>query len=671
MGIAGAVTAQAKITKHTFAKYNGHYYQVYDRGDMNWKEAVAFCKERGGYLASITSAAEDRFAYKLITENGYTSVLFGLTDQKKEGVWKWQNGEAFSYSNWADEEPNGGTDENYGTYYSAYSDGKWNDCRFDVEGILCEWNKAPDAAKEFKYKGHRYQLFHGAASWKEARKYCESKGGYLYIPDNAAENKKVYQYMRATGTKSAYFGIWDPKKNGNWITVKNKKPKYFNWANGEPNDDEEPYAMYYWAFPDGTWNDGAFSDYTLEGGSSFLCEWGSDSSEKKESSEGSIKQLGKPCTKNKVISVKYDDGKTISCETTYNDSFFYKDAKSENKKLAMLSVLAAASTYQDSKSPNYTAEMLKKCGFVTDEGFRFSKNGSVNGHSSKSDYDHARVQLGYKTITDNNNRTYLLVAAIINGYTQGHFEWVSNFNVGSGKDHAGFYNAASEILSLLNKRVKEYQKKAGSIDKPLPVKYWVTGHSRGGALTNIVAETLSGSWTSHVFAYGFATPRYSRQAKKYYKNIKNYINNADIVPMVAPVKWGFSRNYILRDNTILTTSKFKKVFRSLCGEKYGGSSKKSAEKLVGRMVSIASSQKEYNKKIVYKIGKKKFSFSKGDLVRFVVRVAMTDEKEGNKQEKRLISVEEKALKTVMEEFKEYVIADNHRVTAYVAGVSVM
>mgnify|MGYP003310850140 CR=1 FL=1 len=38
--------------------FNGHYYQLIS-GYSSWEEAAAICVEKGGYMASITSAEED------------------------------------------------------------------------------------------------------------------------------------------------------------------------------------------------------------------------------------------------------------------------------------------------------------------------------------------------------------------------------------------------------------------------------------------------------------------------------------------------------------------------------------------------------------------------------------------------------------------------------------
>lgn len=132
-------------------EFNGHYYYLYDVSGLadasknTWENALGFCDGANGYLATITSKEENDFLFSYMNQCGYSSAYFGLTDRKKEGQWEWCNGETVSYTNWNQNEPGGGANENYGMFYWKYEDGTWNDGDFkngvDSGGsaFLCEW----------------------------------------------------------------------------------------------------------------------------------------------------------------------------------------------------------------------------------------------------------------------------------------------------------------------------------------------------------------------------------------------------------------------------------------------------------------------------------------------------------------------------------------------------
>lgn len=125
------------------AEFNGHYYYVYDIDTVaTWEDAKEYCESQGGYLATITSQEEDEFLYSYITDMGYNSVLFGLSDTDQDNVWTWVTGEPFSYENWASGEPNRqGGYEHYGMYYEKNKNGTWNDGSGKTCPFLCEWGE--------------------------------------------------------------------------------------------------------------------------------------------------------------------------------------------------------------------------------------------------------------------------------------------------------------------------------------------------------------------------------------------------------------------------------------------------------------------------------------------------------------------------------------------------
>lgn len=117
----------------TSAAFNGHTYQVFEV-PMTWSEAKSYCENVGGYLATITSSGEQNFISGLIKSASHQNLWIGLSDDAKEGEWKWVTGEKFNFSNWCVGEPNNWINaENYVGLVSR-------DTRFNSKADLGQWN---------------------------------------------------------------------------------------------------------------------------------------------------------------------------------------------------------------------------------------------------------------------------------------------------------------------------------------------------------------------------------------------------------------------------------------------------------------------------------------------------------------------------------------------------
>ena len=129
-------------------------------------------------------------------------------------------------------------------------------------------------------------------------------------------------------------------------------------------------------------------------------------------------------------------------------------------------------------------------------------------------------------------------------------EWASNLNplslLPGSDDHRGFAKAAQEAEQALDAYVGEI----GA--DPATVRVLVTGHSRGGAVANLLAARLderaatgSGSAAAeHIYAYTFASPgttRADNRSDASYDNIFNIVNESDIVPKLPLSTWGYGR----------------------------------------------------------------------------------------------------------------------------------
>ena len=136
-----ATTTQSTTTESIQpAFYNGHAYAIYSEAADSWEEAKEFCEAAGGKLAVINDAEENEFVYKYMTECGFKSAYFGLSDPNKDGTWSWADGSELTYSNWHSGEPSS-QNEMYGMYYYKFSDGTWNDGVWgdNTTAFICEW----------------------------------------------------------------------------------------------------------------------------------------------------------------------------------------------------------------------------------------------------------------------------------------------------------------------------------------------------------------------------------------------------------------------------------------------------------------------------------------------------------------------------------------------------
>jgi hypothetical protein len=146
--LAGLRAAEAKPVRWAG---NGHYYEVVlVPGGISWTQANAAATAAGGYLATLTSAAEDAFVFALLDNAAYWSQepagsdlgpWIGAYQTSDNGSnpaanWVWVSGEPWSYTNWASDEPNNytGSLENYLSFKCS---GTAN-CRANV------WNDLPD-----------------------------------------------------------------------------------------------------------------------------------------------------------------------------------------------------------------------------------------------------------------------------------------------------------------------------------------------------------------------------------------------------------------------------------------------------------------------------------------------------------------------------------------------
>ena len=158
--------------------FNNHSYYVYDLDSVTtWEEAEEYCESLGGHLATITSTEEDDFLFDYVSNLGYGSVLFGLSDANQEGLWVWVTGEEVAYENWASGEPNNqGGYEHFGQYYEKNTDGSWNDGSGKTCPFLCEWDERKPQSETIGAES-RWSEFISSGEYTEFTSQMRDYGG--------------------------------------------------------------------------------------------------------------------------------------------------------------------------------------------------------------------------------------------------------------------------------------------------------------------------------------------------------------------------------------------------------------------------------------------------------------------------------------------------------------
>lgn len=238
---------------------------------------------------------------------------------------------------------------------------------------------------------------------------------------------------------------------------------------------------------------------------------------------------------------------------TYSDEYFAQSSYSYNHNLAWLSLCLELSSWTNDisawgESVEETNEIARKRYANIENAYSQMKFDTVEYYNYGDSLNSTEDKTAYSVAKKKGVDGATLVSVMVRGGGYGA-EWSSNFNAGDGsRNHIGFAAAADEIYKNVTSQVS-------AIDGN--VKIWISGYSRGAAVANLLAARLddyageAGNLDAEdIFAYTFATPQgvtadHNTKADLY-KNIFNIVNPGDIVPMVAPSGWKFTRYGVTR-----------------------------------------------------------------------------------------------------------------------------
>ena len=273
---------------------------------------------------------------------------------------------------------------------------------------------------------------------------------------------------------------------------------------------------------------------------------------------------------------------TVNLSYTMDYRNFFGDNTVYNEQIADFSTWAAQFTYEnDDGNTKYTPvealtdsdgssitkvthidQLMRAHGMENVIDYKIANGffGSEISMNAYLDDDISEAYYGHRKVTYQ-DRTVEVIAVYIRGTNGTIEEWSSNFNVGNlyrfGQDydaaegklrfpnadwkrksnHRGFDVAANRIRSALADYVETFA------DPEATPVFWISGHSRGGAISNILASYLVDEGEK-VFAYTFASPNTTANTEASaakYDCIFNLVNGDDFVPRLPMPEWGFTR----------------------------------------------------------------------------------------------------------------------------------
>ena len=237
-----------------------------------------------------------------------------------------------------------------------------------------------------------------------------------------------------------------------------------------------------------------------------------------------------------------------NADYTFDYRQFFQSKTSYNDAICSASLMLANAIYSDCgfnydfgvESTSIT-EIMSYHGFEHVIDYKLAAGYHSNGISVEAytDDDISEIGIGFHNVTYKGT-TKTILGIVIRGTNGTIEEWSSNFDMGDtdawkSEYHKGFYVTEERIKEFVSQYVAVYLSDAENLT------YWITGHSRGAALSNILAARLIDEGND-VFAYTFATPSTTISASKNdskYGSIFNFANTSDFVTYVPLKEWDF------------------------------------------------------------------------------------------------------------------------------------
>lgn len=251
---------------------------------------------------------------------------------------------------------------------------------------------------------------------------------------------------------------------------------------------------------------------------------------------------------------------------------FFTGNTSFNQELAVLASLFSLDMYDDGwLEMSYGASGSSELENGKSLGAIFGMDGKVytakdlrttyaakdsNGNTVDED-DVSEVYIGHRLVTYRNEKREIFFL-MVRGTNGTQAEWSSNFDVGADTsdyysmtgehpdwsdtaNHKGFDVTKTRILNAFNSYVSELEA-SGKLDSSAKRSIFISGHSRGAAIANLLGAHFEDSADYQSYVYTMATPYSTTHTNaESYQSIFNIVNEDDLVPYLPLEVWGFKK----------------------------------------------------------------------------------------------------------------------------------
>ena len=579
---------EAAMVKYS---YGDNEYGIYtSTGSITWDKAYEICESLGGYLATITTQAEqDRFEEMLTATTDVAYWLGGVEDEKD--VWHWITDEPFEYTNWGRNQPDSSfsnTEKYLGVLTSTYSwgtYGEWNDFRSDgssVTGFVCEWNDRTETEYRLLIGNNMKQAVLDDELSPHSPEDTDEDG----LTD-WAEVDETSQLISFDEAGNPQFSVWvDETSTSGYFLRPNKFEDYLNGL--------YDFMSTFIVVP--CESDPTEVDSDLDGIDDPI-----DDMRLNNHFTGTLIDTSEATIKEKKGAVSISDAKYYSIEYSMDYSVFFKDNSTYSSSLCTVSSLYATTAYMNMSIDDefyaynhpdsyYAAALMEKHGMSNIEVIEIVGDGT--------DQHVTDIIIGSRQISKNGQcKTVILVAIRGTGNSalrEGSkvMEWSSNFDIGCDsiyegtgliphnpdwmieENHMGFDIAATRVIAAINQYINTY-----GIDTDNSV-LWFTGHSRGAGISNVVGARVGNKaiesendydneYICESYVYTFASPRTTvidEGVAKSYDYIFNIVNEDDVITDMPLQKWQFVRYGNCLVNSI--SKKYARDWEKLTSEEY-------------------------------------------------------------------------------------------------------